>query len=121
MLAPSPRAPPVPGQPDGYWTGEFDIRVVHAQEEIAAHLPDDRDKCVLIGEIDDESHAFGIERINPTSTINILHYARGVKTEYELACLRLASRRGARGRMRPLARRCAHCTARGASAARVAS
>ena len=43
---------------------------------------------VWIGEIDDESHAFGIERINPTSTINILHYARVRKTGYELECLR---------------------------------
>jgi len=88
---------PVPGQPDGYWTGQFDVRVVHTIDDIAAHLPDDRDKCILIGEIDDESHAFGIERVNPTSAVNILHYARGVKTEYELACMRLASRRGAAG------------------------
>lgn len=87
----------VPGQPDGYWTGLFDIRVVHSPDDVAANLPEDREKCILIGEIDDESHAFGIERVNPTSAINILHYARGVKTQYEIACLRLASRRGARG------------------------
>ena len=88
---------PVPGQPEGYWTSEFDIRVVHDVEHIAAHLPDDRDKCILIGEIDDPAHAFGIERINPTTAINILHYARGVKTDYEVACMRLASTRGALG------------------------
>lgn len=87
----------VPGQPDGYWTGLFDIKVVHSPDDVAANLPEDREKCILIGEIDDESHAFGIERVNPTSAINILHYARGVKTQYEIACLRLASRRGARG------------------------
>ena len=87
----------VPAEPDGYWTGAFDIRVVHNPDDIAAQLPDDRDKCILIGEIDDESHAFGIERINPTSAINILHFARGVKTGYEIACMRLASQRGARG------------------------
>jgi len=88
---------PVPGQPDGYWTGEFDVRVVHTLDEVAAHLPEDRDKCILIGEIDDEAHAFGIDRINPSSAINILHFARGAKTDYELACLRLASKRGATG------------------------
>lgn len=88
---------PVPGEPDGYWTREFDVRVVHAVDEIAAHLPDDRDKCILIGEIDDPSHAFGIERANPTTAINMLHFARGVKTEYEIACMRLASARGALG------------------------
>jgi len=87
----------VPGQPDGYWTSQFDIRVVHTIEDVAEHLPDDRGKCILIGEIEDSAHAFGIERVNPTSAINILHFARGIKTDYEIACLRLASRRGARG------------------------
>ncbi len=87
----------VPGKPDGYWTSQFDIRVVHTIDDVAKHLPVERDNCVLIGEIDDESHALGIDRINPSSTVNILHYARGRKTGYELACLRLASQRGANG------------------------
>jgi Xaa-Pro dipeptidase len=89
---------PVPGSPEGYWTSHFDIRIVHETEEIAAHLPENREKCILIGEIDDGSHAFGIDRVNPTTAINILHYARGsAKTAYELACMRLAARRGALG------------------------
>lgn len=89
---------PVPGSPDGYWTSQFDIRIVHEPDEVAAHLPEDREKCILIGEVNDERHAFRIERINPTTAINILHYARGsAKTEYELACMRLATRRGVLG------------------------
>jgi len=88
---------PVPGEPDGYWTSEFDIRVVHDVAEVAAQLPVDREKCILIGEIHDGAHAFGIDRINPTSALNILHYARGIKTDYEIECMRLASRRGASG------------------------
>jgi len=90
---------PVPGEPDGYWTGHFDVRVVHDINDVADHLPADRDNCVLIGEIDDSAHALGIERVNPTSAINILHYARGSKTAYELACMRLASRRGVLGHL----------------------
>ncbi len=86
-----------PADPRGYWTDHFDIRVVHSVDDVAKHLPENRDKCILIGEIDDEKHAFGIERINPASAINILHYARSVKTEYELACMRAASRRGVDG------------------------
>jgi len=87
----------VPGAPDGYWTSHFDIRVVHSIEDIAAHLPEEREKCIAIGEFDDEALAFGIERINPTTAVNILHFARGVKTEYELAVMRLAAERGAAG------------------------
>jgi Xaa-Pro dipeptidase len=87
----------VPGAPGGYWTGHFDIRVVHSIDDIANHLPESREKCVLIGEMDDDSLTFGIERVNPTTTVNILHYARGIKTQYELATLRLASARAAAG------------------------
>lgn len=87
----------VPGAPDGYWTSHFDIRVVHSIEEIASHLPEDREKCIAIGEFADEAAAFGIERVNPTTAVNILHFARGVKTEYELAVMRLAAERGAAG------------------------
>jgi len=87
----------VPGAPDGYWAGQFDIRVVHSLDEAADHLPRDREKCIVIGEINDDAHAFGIERVNPASATNILHFARGVKTQYELAIMRLASLRGATG------------------------
>ena len=89
---------PVPGAPEGYWPSQFDIRVVNEIEDVSAHLPGDRDRCIVIGEIDAPEHAQGIERINPTTAINILHYARGPKTAYELACMRLAARRGALGR-----------------------
>jgi Xaa-Pro dipeptidase len=89
----------VPGAPDGFWASHFDIRVVHTSDEIAEHLPADRSQCVLIGDIEDEAHAFGIERINPTRALNILHYARGIKTDYEIACMRLAAQRGVQGHL----------------------
>ncbi len=87
----------VPGKPTGYWTAHFDIRIVHSMDDVASHLPAARDKCIVIGEIDDNALAFGIERINPTTAINILHYARGIKTAYEIEVMRLASYRGACG------------------------
>ena len=87
----------VPGAPDGYWASHFDIRIVHDVKDIAAELPANREKCIVIGEINDDALAFGIERVNPTTAVNILHYARGVKTNYEIAIMRLASQRGAAG------------------------
>lgn len=89
----------VPGEPDGYWAPHFDIRIVHTDEEVAQHLPEDRNQCVFIGEVRDENEAFGIERINPTTTLNMLHYSRGVKTGYEIACMRLASSRAVAGHL----------------------
>jgi Xaa-Pro dipeptidase len=87
----------VPGKPCGYWTESFDVRIVHTIADIAEHLPEEKDKCILIGEIGTNGPDFGIERINPTKALNMLHFARGIKTGYEIACMRLASRRGARG------------------------
>ena len=59
--------------PAGYWANQFEIRVVHTSEDVARQLPEDRSQCILIGEIDDPAHAFGIDRINPSSALNILH------------------------------------------------
>ncbi len=87
----------VPGAAEGYWASQFDIRIVHSIDDVAAHLPEERENCIFVGEIDDDALAFGIERVNPTKAVNILHFARGIKTQYELAVMRLASRRGAIG------------------------
>jgi Xaa-Pro dipeptidase len=86
-----------PASPDGFWTAAFDIRIVHSLEDVAKHLPEARAKCILIGELNDASHAFGIERVNPGTALNMLHYERSVKTTYELECMRAASRRAVRG------------------------
>lgn len=86
-----------PANPAGYWTEQFEIRRVRTNEDVARHLPENRGNCILIGEIDDPAYAFGIERINPSSALNLLHYERSVKTAYELECMRGASRRGAQG------------------------
>lgn len=86
-----------PETPAGFWVEHFDIRIVHSPEEVAKHLPENREHCVLIGKVLDAAQAFGIERINPTSVLNVLHYARGVKTGYELECMRGATRRAVQG------------------------
>ena len=94
----------VPGEPDGYWTRYFDIRIVNELADAVEHLPEFRDNCVFIGEALEDAQALGIERINPSMTLNLLHFARGQKTEYEIECMRLASRRGVAGHN--AARRC---------------
>ncbi len=86
-----------PSTPSGFWTGYFDIHVVHSQDDVPALLPENREHCVLLGKVLDRAHAFGIERVNPTTLLNRLHYARGIKTPYEQECMRGASRRAAAG------------------------
>lgn len=93
----------VPGEPDGYWTSHFDIRIVHTLDDLVEQLPEKRENCILLGEVRHDGEAFGIERINPTPALNTLHYARSIKTDYELACMRLATRRGVAGHNAALA------------------
>jgi len=88
-----------PASPDGFWPDQFDIRIVHSLEDVAKHLPEARDKCILIGELNEESQAFGIDRVNPGTALNMLHYERSIKTGYELECMRAASRRGVKGHL----------------------
>ena len=88
-----------PANPEGFWTTQFDIRIVHALEDVAKHLPEDREKCIFIGEVSDEAHAFGIDRVNPGTALNMLQFNRSVKTGYELECMRAASRRGVKGHL----------------------
>ena len=64
-----------PSNPEGYWTSHFDIRVVHDHDDVASHLPPNSDKCILIGEIHEPAQTWGIDRINPSTAINFLHYA----------------------------------------------
>ncbi len=87
----------VPAEPGGSWTRHFDIRIVRNEEELQAHAPKDPENCILLGEIDVARDALGIKHQNPAIALDILHYARGRKTSYELACMRQASERGVRG------------------------
>lgn len=86
-----------PATPDGYWTDYFDIRIIHELDEAVRHFPEARDKTILIGDIDDEAHAFGLDRVNPTAAMNVLHYCRSVKTDYEIECMRIATRKAVAG------------------------
>jgi len=86
-----------PAKPEGFWPNQFEIRIVNNLDEIAEHLPASLDQCILIGEINEDAHACGIERVNPTTALNVLHFDRGTKTAYELECMRAASRRGVLG------------------------
>ncbi len=89
----------VPGEPTGYWVDNFDIRIVHETADIRAELPDDLSRSAFIGELVRGDENFGIADVNPAALIHRLHYARGVKTDYELECMRLASRRGVAGHL----------------------
>jgi len=86
-----------PAIPQAYWTSHFDIRPAADLAASRNHLPQDLSKVAYIGDALPELSSWGIQAINPRRLMRHLDYGRAIKTPYELACLREASRLGALG------------------------
>ncbi len=85
--------------PQSYWSRHFDIRPIAERGAARALLPEDLSRVAYIGEPFAELASWGPGAINPTRLMRHLDYERAAKTPYELACLREASRLGARGHL----------------------
>ncbi|HEV8019203.1 MAG TPA: Xaa-Pro dipeptidase [Steroidobacteraceae bacterium] len=83
--------------PEGYWVRSFDVHAVADRTKARALLPADLSRAAYIGDAFPELTAWGVGAVNPQPLMRRLDYVRAVKTPYELACLREASRLGARG------------------------
>ena len=83
--------------PTGYWVEHFDIRPVPDRAAARDQLPKDLAGAAYIGEDFAELASWGLKARNPQLLMRRLDYVRAVKTPYELACLREASRLGALG------------------------
>ena len=83
--------------PHGYWVAHFDIRTANDRAAARALLPADLARAAYVGDAFPELSAWGLGAINPQHLMQRLDYARAVKSEYELECLREASRLGALG------------------------
>ncbi len=86
-----------PDLPAGAWTREFDIEVIRAPDEARALLDAGNRRLAFVGECPAEFGEWNFSAVNPPGLLAYLHYHRAAKTAYELACLREASRLGARG------------------------
>lgn len=85
-----------PSAPSGEWVDAVELVVIREPEEAATALAD----CVtprtaIIGEAD--AALSGITPNNPETLLNLLHWARGVKSPYELEQMRAAQRRAVPG------------------------
>ncbi|MFA6984913.1 MAG: Xaa-Pro dipeptidase [Arenimonas sp.] len=85
-----------PSAPAGAWVEHFDIRVLSEPEQAAQHLPA-TGRRAIIGEAD--AALPGLEPNNPKVLLDFLHFHRAFKTPYELALMRRAQRKGARGHL----------------------
>ncbi len=87
--------PPAP--PEGFWTDAFDIVSAASPARVRAELPASLDGWALLGEAPDELLALGFGAVNPAALVARLQFDRLYKTDYEIACMREANRRAARG------------------------
>ncbi len=85
-----------PSAPSGEWVEAVELVVIREPEHAARALAD----CVtprtaILGEAD--AALPGLTPNNPEPLLNLLHWARGMKTPYELAQMRAAQRRAVPG------------------------
>jgi Xaa-Pro dipeptidase len=82
-----------PEMPTEAWLSEFDLSVLRFPIEAKALVPAN---TAFLGEPFEGIEGWGFKAVNPPALVNRLHWARAAKTPYELACMRVAARRGAR-------------------------
>ena len=87
-----------PEAPSGEWVDAVELVVIREPEEAAKALADlVTPRTAVIGEAD--AGLPGLVPNNPEPLLNLLHWARGVKTPYELAQMRAAQRRAVPGHL----------------------
>lgn len=81
-----------PSAPSGEWVDAVELVVIREPEEAAKALADVvTPRTAIVGELD--ATLPGLTPNNPEPLLNLLHWARGVKTPYELEQMRAAQRR----------------------------
>lgn len=86
-----------PELPAGEWTREFEIKVIREPSQARELLQAGNRRLAFVGEPAPGFEDWGFGATNPPALLAYLHYHRAAKTPYELACMREASRLGARG------------------------
>ncbi|MEJ6476732.1 Xaa-Pro dipeptidase [Pseudoalteromonas piscicida] len=89
----------VPDEPRDFWAEYFDIQLLVKPDQVEQLLPYDKANFAYIGEYLEVAQALGFTQVNPEPVMNFLHYHRAYKTQYEMECLREASRLGVLGHM----------------------
>lgn len=84
--------------PSGFWVDQFEIRTVSALDEVRKAIGKPG-SFIFIGEETDLATDWGFGDTNPEPLLNMIHYERAYKTDYELACLQLANHLAVQGHL----------------------
>lgn len=83
-----------PEEPTGFWVEHFDIISVADLDQVPGALPAAARDAPVIGEWDSRFKDWGLGQSNPNALLNQLHFHRAWKTNYEIACMEEATRKG---------------------------
>lgn len=86
-----------PAVPREFWVDEFELQPVPDLAAARAQLPSSLARTAFVGELPTELHDWGFGAINPQPLVDSLHFARAVKSNYEIECIRRANAIAVRG------------------------
>lgn len=76
---------------DRFFANAFEWHILTDGTQIADYIqrqqPEQPQHCAFIGENEAWARELGFHHINPQKVLNVLHFARSIKTEFEIACL----------------------------------
>ncbi len=78
------------GQPEGFWTDSFEIIEVDSLDRLVTDVMG-VSALAFIGADHDLAMSWGLTEINPQPLMAALDWQRGIKSEYEVACLAAAT------------------------------
>lgn len=83
-----------PEAPVGFWVEHFDIVSISDLDKMRDALPEGASGAPLISEKLDQFKDWGLGEQNPEGLLNHLHFDRAWKTDYEIACMEVATQKG---------------------------
>ena len=85
---------------EDFWTDFFDIKVIHQPHQAYQFLPGNSPDSALLGEWH-PSYQGRLEQLlqRPETLIDMLHFARIKKTDYEIRCMQIANEIAAKGHL----------------------
>ena len=85
---------------EDFWTDYFEIKVIHQPHEAYQYLPENGPDCALLGKWN-HFYQGRLEQLlqNPETLHNRLHFARTIKTNYEIECMKIANQIAVRGHL----------------------
>ncbi|WP_301099870.1 Xaa-Pro dipeptidase [Otariodibacter sp.] len=69
-----------------FFADEFEWQILTDQQQITQYIQQPK-HCVFIGEDESLAQSLGFTEINSKKVLNVLHFERSIKSEFEIACM----------------------------------